>query len=64
MKNNAVSNTIKPGKLNRDELERMFANRPLEPYISILSATADFTPLFAEMEQYFAKKKIRNLWPT
>lgn len=55
MKKSGLEFKIKPGKLSREELDRMFMNKPLEPYIESLSRTADFSPIFAELDQYFAE---------
>lgn len=44
---------LNPGKKSTEELERIFANRPLEQYINILSECADFTPISRSIDQSF-----------
>lgn len=53
MSKTSTTPILNPGRKSREELERMFANRPLEPYIVYLSVNADFTPIMKEIDGRF-----------
>lgn len=41
---------------SREELERIFINRPLEPYIRDLSAWSDFIPIFNQAYKWYSDR--------
>lgn len=53
MSKTSTTPILNPGRKSREELEKMFANRPLEPYIFDLSINADFTPLMRDIDGRF-----------